>query len=157
MTTRKNSKVITKAPPTPPIQAPKYDLPWLQSELRTIIDILHANNDIKTKAQLFRDYQFSSSRFYRYITKYNDNKRVQEYLKKIDEILESRLIEHGLEKKNFPFVIFLLKNFYGYQDKKEVETETTHVFKVARGNKVIDIDPKQVKQVLNKPIAPNKQ
>jgi len=157
MTTKNNSKVITKAPPTPPIQPPKYDLPWLQSELRNIIDILLQDDTIKSKAQLFRNYQFSSTRFYRYISKYNDNKRVQEYTKKIDEILESRLIEHGLTGKNFAFVIFLLKNHYNYQDKREVETETTHVFKVARGNKVIDIKQTEVKQLLNRPIAPNQQ
>lgn len=129
---------------------PKYDLPWVKDELREMIHIILNDEEIKSKAQLFKLRGYSNKRFSEWRRKYDTNTYVQEYLKKIEEIIESRLIDHGLNAKNPAFVIFMLKNHYGYQDKREVETETTHVFKVSRGDvrslpnrgKVIDIQPK---------------
>ena len=153
------TKLAKTAPPITPTKSNKYIYTeqWFYNEVTTMLDDLIANEQIRSKAELLTYKDYSPSRFYRYKAKYSASKRVDEVYQKINNILEARLIQHGLTGKNFPFVIFLLKNHFHYQDKKEVETETTHVFKVARGNKVIDIDPKQVKQVLNKPIAPNKQ
>lgn len=153
------SKLAKTAPPTTPTKSNKYIYTeqWFYNEVTTMLDDLIANEQIKSKAELLTLKHYSPSRFYRYKAKYNTSKRIDEVYQKINNILEARLINQGLTGKNFPFVIFLLKNHYGYQDKKEVETETTHVFKVARGNKVIDIQPAQVKQILNKSKAPNEQ
>lgn len=108
---------------------------------------LAAQEQIKTKVELFSTKEYSPSKFSMWKKKYSTSKRIDEKMKKIDSILEHRLIQQGLTGKNFPFVIFLLKNHYGYQDKREVEQETTHVFKVTRGQiqdkgrKVIDLTP----------------
>lgn len=111
------------------------------------MDTLTAQEQIRTKVELFESRPYSPSKFSMWKNKYSTSKRIDEKIKKIDSILESRLIKQGLTGKNFPFVIFLLKNHYGYQDKREVEQETTHIFKVNRGEladratkrKVIDI------------------
>jgi len=141
--------VKTKPKPT---QTYKYTVEYVKAELVDMIQALMEDETIKTKAQLFKVRSYSPSWFYRYTAKYGDNKRMQELLKKIDNILEARLLEQGLTGKNFPFVIFLLKNHYDYQDKREVETGVTHTFKVTRGA----VTPKQARKVLNT-IAPNKE
>jgi len=139
---------MTKLPKTPHPTHPNQPISTtntlykVQRELKDLVAYLQANQQIKTKAQLFRDLETSSSKFYKKVAKYSYNKQVQDLSKKITEVLEARLIEHGLENKNFAFVIFLLKNSHGYTDKKEIETETTHIFNISRGDtsKVIKLD-----------------
>lgn len=132
-----------KNPPKPKAKY-KYTEQYVSLELDTMLDDLAAHEQIKTKAELFETKEYSTKKFSQWRNKYSTSKRIDEKIKKIDDILESRLIKQGLTGKNFPFVIFLLKNHYGYQDKREVEQETTHVFKVTRGEtkKVIDMTPK---------------
>lgn len=127
------------------------ELTKFNNELRALIEKLMEDESIKTKVQLFKDSKFTVSWFYKRGRKYADYPRTQSLIKKIDEILEARLIDHGLHKANYGFVIFLLKNHYGYQDKREVETETTHVFKVTRG------DLKTIKKHAPKFIPPNQE
>jgi len=147
----KNTSKITPPASPSPTKYTTNTLYKVQSELKELIVYLQGNEHIKTKAQLFQNLEMSSSKYYKKIAKYSYNKQVQDLSKKISEILEARLIEHGLEKKNFAFVIFLLKNHYGYTDKKEVETETTHIFNISRGDtgKVIKLDANLKPKAIN--------
>lgn len=125
----------------------KYTEQFVSKELDSMLELLTAHEQIQSKAQLFTYKEYSPSKFSMWRHKYSTSKRIDEKLKKIENILEARLINHGLTARNPAFVIFMLKNHYGYQDKREVETETTHVFKVSRGDvrgkKVIDLTPEK--------------
>jgi hypothetical protein len=118
-----------------------YDSTWLNTELTNMIKQLQDRPEICTKAELFATQNYTYKMF---VWRLKSTKaledingkpsKTKQLMDKLEEILEARLVNRGLTAKNFPFIIFLLKNHYGYQDKREVETETTHVFKVARGN-----------------------
>lgn len=128
------------------VQAARFN-----KELKELIEVLMVDETIKTKVQLFKSSPFTADWFYKRARKFSEFKRTQSLVKKIEELLEARLIDHGLHKANYGFVIFLLKNHYGYQDKREIETETTHVFKVTRG------DLKAISKKDRKFVAPNKE
>lgn len=112
-----------------PVELSKFN-----KELKGMIEYLRANEHIKTKVQLLKDSDYTVSWFYKKAERMRMNPSTQDLIKKIDDILEARLIEHGLTKANYGFVIFLLKNHYGYQDKREIETDHTYTFKVTRGD-----------------------
>lgn len=120
----------------------QYDRTFVLSELRSLVEELHTNTEIKSKAQLFRNRTYSYSRFNGWRAKYEGNANIHELLKKIEEILESRLVEQGLAGKSIPMTIFLLKNYYGYTDQYQTKVDTSVTFKVNRGTKVIDVTPK---------------
>ena len=149
-----NTKDLIKRTPDlahPPHQAYKYTPTFVANELRDMISILLADPAIMSKVQLFRERDYSSSRFYQWRAKYSESKLIHELNKKIDEILESRLIEAGLRgSRSVPMCIFLLKNHYGYSDRQEVQQNTNVSFKVTRG-KVIDVGPRP-KTTHSKPI-----
>lgn len=119
------------------------DRTYVNNELRAMLAYLKEHEDVYTKVELFRSRDYSLNRFSEWNRKFGDNPRTRELFKKIEEILEARLIVKGLKAPNPAFIIFLLKNNYGYQDKREVETEHTHVFKVTRG----DLKALKAKQV----------
>jgi hypothetical protein len=122
---------------TPPIKY-TYDRTFVAGELRSMISILDEHEDICSKASLFKYKPYSSSKFYHWRSKFSTNVRIHEYLKKIDEIIESRLVERGLAGKAIPMTIFLLKNYYNYTDQYQTKVDSTISFKVNRGTKVIE-------------------
>lgn len=129
----------------------KYTEAFVSKELDSMLSDISAHEQIYTKAQLFADKEYSPKKFSQWRNKYATSKRIDEKLKRIENVLEARLVSKGLRDPRVTgFVIFLLKNHHGYTDKRELEQETTHVFKVSRGDvrslpnrgKVIDIQPK---------------
>ncbi len=112
----------------------KYDRTWLNKQLKDQLEILQLTKKIRTKIQLYENLPYTKAKFDYWIKKNGNTDSTQELLKKIDEILESRLITHGFEQTHPAFTIFLLKNNYGYQDKKEIESNNNYVFKVTRGD-----------------------
>lgn len=142
----------TKKPPNKLVNY-KRDSTYVIGELKDILEAAQADKQIITKIQLFRDKEYSMHQFSNWRARYPEVQRIQQLSKKIEEVIESNIITSGVSK-NPAFFIFLLKNHYGYADKREVETETTHVFKVSRGAKVIDVAPKPV---INKIISPPPQ
>jgi len=97
-----------------------------------MIDQLAAQQQIISKVQLFDTKQYSRHQFNKWQEKYSGIPSIQERLKKIEEMLESHLITAGMTR-NPAFPIFLLKNHYGYQDKREVTTDNNYSFTVSRG------------------------
>lgn len=122
------------------------DSVWINKELQSMIEILQENQQIISKVQLFAPKSYTNSQFSVWRNKYQSIPSIQNKLKKIEEHLESHLITAGMTK-NPAFPIFLLKNHYGYSDKREIAQDTTHTFIVKRGlptdkgRKVIDLTP----------------
>lgn len=153
--TRKKQNIHKTAPinnaitPLETSKLTRYDANSATQELNEMIQYLQSNEHIMSKAQLFEMSKFTSSRLYKYKLKYQSVKRIQESLKKIEEIIEARLVNRGLNGKAIPMTIFLLKNYYNYQDKREIEQETTHIFKVTRGNQEITRGNQETRKVID--------
>jgi len=132
-------KTLTKPPQTAPITTNKhtkkiqYNDRFVTSELTSLLEECRTHEEIKSKAQLFRNRTYSGNQFSRWRNKYPTNMSIQDKLKKIEEILESRLVEQGLAGKAIPMTIFLLKNYYGYTDQYQQTVDTSVTFKVVRG------------------------
>ena len=143
-------KAIIKTVNGKPVKKIDYSITYVLSELRDLQQILIDNEEIKSKAQLFKYKPYSNKKFSEWSNKFSTSKHVQERLKKIEEIIESRLIDHAMAGRSVIFCIFMLKNHYGYQDKRETSGEISHVFKVNRGLRLVQSAPEPLrKQVKN--------
>lgn len=125
------------------IDSNNYNATYFGYELKEMLAELIADESIKSKSQLLRNREYSSSKYYKMQMKFNTNPSVQELIKKIEDILESRLVEQGLSGKSIPMTIFLLKNYYGYTDQYQQQIDQSISFKVSRGSTrpVIDVTP----------------
>lgn len=131
----------------------QYDRTFILAELNDMLTELRAHEGWKSKAELFRDRPYSYSKFNGWKSKYDTNANIHERIKKIEEILESRLVEQGLAGKSIPMTIFLLKNYYNYTDQYQVKQDTSVTFKVTRGHAPINAEIVTPKQ-LPKPTRP---
>lgn len=144
---------------TPPSKLNKYDYDnkWLNKELKGQIDTLKAHPNIITQIELYELMEYSKAQFDYRMGKNGNTPYTQNLIKKRDEILEARLVKKGLNSTNYGFVIFLLKNHYGYTDKKEVESNNNFVFNVTRGTiSSVGKGRKQIKATTT-PVIPPKQ
>ena len=137
-----------------PIVKIDYTITYVLRELSDMLDELRTQTDIKTKTQLFRDRPYSNKKFSEWSRKFEASKQVQEKLKKIEEILESRLVEQGLSGKSVAMTIFLLKNYYNYTDQYQQTVDTSISFKINRGTK--HIEAAQQASIIDVPSLPNK-
>ena len=114
-----------------------YDQTYIANELRRMITVLLDNDDVFSKAQLFTIMGYSSSKFYKLKAKFPNSPTIAELYKKVDEVLEGRLVYRGMQGKSIPMCIFLLKNYYHYTDQYQQQIDTSISFKVNRGNRTI--------------------
>lgn len=147
-------RVITKTSAPKPIVKIDYTITYVLRELSDMLEELRTQTDIKTKTQLFRDRPYSNKKFSEWSRKFETSKQVQEKLKKIEEILESRLVEQGLSGKSVAMTIFLLKNYYNYTDQYQQTVDTSISFKINRGSKRIETVP--TLPIIDVPSLPNK-
>jgi len=111
----------------------KYDSTWLNAELTHQLGLLESNPNIKSQIQLYKLLEYSKAKF-EYWLGLNGNKPLtQDLLKKRNEIIEANLVEEGLTAKNWPFIIFLLKNNHNYQDNRTIDNNQNYTFNVTRG------------------------
>ncbi len=67
-------------------------------------------------------------RFYEWA---KENEVFADYLKKAEEIQETRLLRKGVKGGNATaFTIFLLKNLHGYRDKQDIDMKQERIIKV---------------------------
>lgn len=110
-----------------------YNGTWINNELRLQLNMLISNPDLKTKIELYENLPYSIRTFSRRKSKVPQTLLTDDLQQKINEILEARLVKSGYTMKNWPFIIFLLKNNHGYQDTRNIETDTNVTFNVTRG------------------------
>lgn len=133
------TQTVTKlSPTTPKFVTPKkivkhYDKRWLNKELEVQIELLLTTNTIYSQIQMYMNLPYSRSKFNYWVGLNGNTPRTQDLLKKRDEILEAKLVDKGFSGNNPAFAIFLLKNNYNYQDKREVESNNNYTFNVSRG------------------------
>ena len=102
----------------------KYTEEFVLSELNDIIVELRSNPDIIFVGQLFMKRDYSRERFYEWARKYDKNHEISHTIKMINEILEVRAIERGVDLKgNSSFLIFFMKNKHGWKDRKDITSD----------------------------------
>ena len=110
-----------------------YNSTWFNNEYRRQIELLNSNPTIKSKIELYNNLPYSIRQFKRRLDRVAITDLTRSLQEKIDEILEARLVTEGYTAKNWPFIIFLLKNNHGYRDVKDVSNDTQVTFNVTRG------------------------
>ena len=98
----------------------KHTEEFVINELQSFLDRLIEDDTLIYKGQLFKEKEYTFRKFSEWATKFKSCQVIQEGLKKIDEILETRAVERGMDAKgNVAFLIFFLKNCYDWKDKRE--------------------------------------
>jgi hypothetical protein len=99
-----------------------YTADFVLEELKTMLNEIKENKDIVYKGEVFENKAYSRQRFSEWASAFKDNQEISDTIKKIDEILETRAVKRGIDLKgNSSFLIFHLKNNYGWRDKQELE------------------------------------
>jgi hypothetical protein len=120
-----------------------YNSTWVNNQLRVQIDLLAKYPEVKSKIELYEMLPYSIRTFSRRRQRVSITDYTDDFQQKIDEILEARLVKSGYSAKNWPFIIFLLKNNHGYTDERQITNDTNVTFNVTRGIN----EPKQRKKI----------
>jgi hypothetical protein len=100
----------------------KYTEEFVSKELSDMLSELEVNEEIMVMGELFKTRDYSIQRFSEWEDKFKDNAEISESIKKVKEILETRINIGGLKGKlNATMTIFNLKNNYGWKDKTETD------------------------------------
>lgn len=102
-----------------------YTEEYVKEQLSYILDTILSNKDIIYIGEIFEDLPYSRQRYSEWAKKFENIIQISDTIKRIDDILESRVNVAGLKGKSNPtMTIFNLKNNYGWRDK--VENELTN-------------------------------
>jgi len=105
----------------------KWTKERVNEELKAILRIVETKEDCYTLQGALVYTPFTKDKLIYWQKLYKSNNAVLQPLKKAKSILEARLCNAGLRNKvNNAMAIFILKNHYGYTDKREIEQTTTH-------------------------------
>jgi len=101
---------------------PEYVLEELTDMMNTLID----DEGIFFINQLVNPKPYSRQRFSEWGKTYKDNATISDIKKKIEDILESRIVTGGMSKLyDKTMTIFLLKNKYGWEDRVKQDIDQT--------------------------------
>lgn len=100
----------------------KYTEEFVKNELRLILDYILDNKDIVYLGEVFEEKPYPRQCYSEWANKFKDVVEISDTIKRIDDILESRVNIGGLKQKLNPtMVIFNLKNNYKWKDKTETD------------------------------------
>ncbi len=96
----------------------KYTAAFVESELKKMLQQAIMDEDIIFINQLFIKKHFSRQRFSEWKNCFSDNEVISDTIKKVEDLLETRLVVGGLRNKlNATLVIFTLKNKYRWSNQ----------------------------------------
>lgn len=100
----------------------KYTREFVLSELQMMERQVINDLGIFFIGQLFESREYSRQRFSEWTKKFENDEEISDIIKRIEELLETRLVTGGLTSALNPtLTIFTLKNKHGWKDKSEVE------------------------------------
>lgn len=100
----------------------KYTREFVIGELDDMLKEILENPEIVFIGELFEHRDYSRQRYSEWAKDFSDDTRISDTIKRITDILESRINIGGLKNKLNPtMTIFNLKNNYGWKDKTETE------------------------------------
>lgn len=103
------------------ITKPKiYTAEFVEKEVKSLYDILLADESIIYIGELFKSKEYTRERFHEWARDFVDNDEISLTIKRIKEDLESRAVKWAFTwKLNTTMTIFHLKNNYDWKDKTE--------------------------------------
>lgn len=97
-----------------------YTADFVQQELDHMLERVLTDNDVVYIGQLFEDRPYSRQRYSEWVNQFSDEPQISDTIKRIDELLETKLVTKALGNKLNPTItIFTLKNKYNWKDKTE--------------------------------------
>ncbi len=98
----------------------KYSSQFVLQEVQAMISEIQADSSIFYLGQLFDKRDYSMQRFSEWKKDFEDNEEISEAIKRIKELLETRIVVGAMKKELHPTIcIFHLKNNYQWTDKAE--------------------------------------
>lgn len=114
-----NNKYMATTKPT------TYTKEFVKEQLDFILEEILTNKDIIYIGEIFETLPYSRQRYSEWAKAFEDVDEISDTIKRIDDILESRVNTAGLKGKANPtMAIFNLKNNYGWKDKNETDITT---------------------------------
>ena len=93
------------------------------SELTLMLEEIRLNKTIVYLGEIFEERPYPRQLFSVWGNDYKDDKQISDTIKRIDDILESRINLGGLKGKLNPaLTIFNLKNNYDWKEKTEIDS-----------------------------------
>ncbi len=100
-----------------------YTRAFVKKELAFIRQYLLENTKCIWLGIAIQERPYSLQRFSEWVNDFKDDDEISESLKKIKEILESRIVDGAMRNKfNVAMSIFNLKNNYNWKDQHDVTT-----------------------------------
>ena len=97
-----------------------YTEEFVTIQVQAILDIVMGDKDIIYIGEVFESLPYSRQRYSEWANTFKEVDAISDTIKRIDDILESRVNTAGLKGKANPAMcIFNLKNNYGWRDKTE--------------------------------------
>lgn len=119
--------------------AEKWNEETMTETLENMVEYLRDNNAVYTLTSALIEFDLYPQWWSEMTEKFKDNNKVSEAIKRVESIIESRIINDTMvgDAKSAAFSIFLLKNKFGYVDKQE--SNVTHkgefdITKIYRGD-----------------------
>ena len=98
----------------------KYTEAFVLEEVRSMLTEIRSDTSIFYLWQVFDKMDYSMQRFSEWRDDFKDNEEISEAIKKIKEILETRIVIWAMKKElHVTMTIFHLKNNYKWTDKGE--------------------------------------
>jgi|GEM_PF-1958681 len=98
----------------------RYTEKFVLQEVQSMLIEIKNNADVFFLGQVFEERDYSMQRFSEWREKFKDNEEISEAMKRIQELLETRVVVGTMKKELNPtIVIFHLKNNYQWTDKVE--------------------------------------
>jgi len=105
----------------------RYTEKFVLQEIQSMLIEIKNTADIFFLGQVFEERDYSMQRFSEWKEKFKDNEEISEAIKRIQELLETRVVVGTMKKELNPTIaIFHLKNNYKWNDKIQVEQNNTH-------------------------------
>lgn len=106
--------------------AEKWDSETVMVTLNNMVDYLNQNKSVYTLTSALINFDLYNQWWSEMTEKFKDNSLVSETIKRIESIIESRIVNDTMvgDAKSAAFSIFLLKNKFGYVDKHEQDFTT---------------------------------
>jgi len=106
----------------------RYTEKFVLQEVQSMLTEIKSKPDIFFLGQIFEEKSYSMQRFSEWRDKFADNEEISEAIKKIKELLETRVVVGAMKRELHPTLsIFHLKNNYKWVDNSE-ETDKLQTY-----------------------------
>lgn len=104
----------------------KYTEEFVKAEVSKILNFVLENKNVVYIGEVFENLPYPRENWSRWLKQFSEVDEIAHTIKRVDEILETRINTGILHNKLNPTAgIFNLKNNYGWKDKQEIDQNNT--------------------------------